>query len=130
VRAGASLKASVRESQSRNFLLSQIRNTEAAMAKPPSLKIAIGLRRHHGEQDEDGLDREHDGGDGDSDVATEAIMSIVNHLKDSKASAVRDIRAFTAALEALCDAFMALDYHAVGDAADAARDALHNLISE
>ena len=91
------------------------------------LMIAIGLP--HGEgQDEDGLDRERNDGDGDSDLATDAIMSIVNHLKDSKASAVRDIRAFTAALEDLCQAFMDKDYHAVGDAADAARDALHNLI--
>jgi len=93
--------------------------------------IAIGLPHPHGEQDEDGLDRERDDGGGgdDSDIATEAIVSVVNHLKDSKASAVRDIRAFTAALEALCDAFMARDYHAVGDAADAARDALHQLIN-
>ena len=97
----------------------------------PAFMIAIGLPSHHGEQDEDNLSRERDDSAGDdSDVAKEAIMSIVNHLKDGKASAVRDIRAFTAALEALCDAFMERDYHAVGDAADAARDALHNLISE
>ena len=102
------------------------------MRRPASIMIAVGLPGHHGEeaQHEDGLDRERDDGDGDSDIATEAIMSIVNHLKDGKASAVRDIRAFTAALEALCDALMEKDYHAVGDAADAARDALHNLISE
>ena len=99
------------------------------MAKP-SLMIAIGLPSHHGEQDEDSLNREQDDDGGDGDLATEAIMSIVNHLKDGKASAVRDIRAFTATLEALCDAFMEKDYHAVGDAADAARDALHQLISE
>jgi len=100
------------------------------MPKPPSLMIAIGLPSHHGEaQDEDGLDREHqdDGGD---DVATEAIVSIVNHLKHAKASAVRDIRAFTAALEDLCQAFVDRDYHRVGEAASDARDALHELISE
>ena len=103
-----------------------------AMPPKPSLMIAIGLPSHHGEQqDEDSLQREHDGDGGDdSDIATEAIVSIVNHLKDSKASAVRDIRAFTAALEALCDAFMERDYHGVGEAADTARDALHNLIGE
>jgi len=98
--------------------------------RKPTLMIAVGMPGPHGDGDEDGLDRERDDGDGDSDVATEAIMSIVNHLKDSKASAVRDIRAFTAALEDLCQAFMDKDYHAVGDAADAARDALHNLISQ
>ena len=90
--------------------------------------IAVGLPGPHGNDDEDDLNREHD--DGNGDVASEAIISIVNHLKDSKASAVRDIRAFTAALEDLCQAFMDRDYHAVGEAADAARDALHNLISE
>jgi len=98
------------------------------MAKPINLMIAVGMP--HGEQDEDSLNRERDDGDGDSDVATEAIVSIVNHLKDGKASAVRDIRAFADSLYELCDAFMAKDYHAVGDAADAARDALHNLIGE
>ena len=97
----------------------------------PALMIAVGMPGPHGDGDEDSLDKEHDGGNGDDgDVAAEAIISIVNHLKDSKASAVRDIRAFTAALEDLCQAFMDRDYHAVGDAADAARDALHNLISE
>jgi hypothetical protein len=93
--------------------------------------IAVGMPSPHGDQqDEDGLDREHsDGGENDNDIASDAIVAMVNHLKDSKASAVRDIRAFTAALEDLCQAFMDKDYHAVGDAADAARDALHNLIS-
>jgi len=99
--------------------------------RKPTLMIAVGMPGPHGnDDDEDGLDRERDDGGDNSDLATDAIMSIVNHLKDSKASAVRDIRAFTAALEDLCQAFMDRDYHAVGDAADAARDALHNLISE
>src|SRR5262245_33465375 len=97
--------------------------------RKPTLMIAGGLPGPHGnDDDEDSLNREHD--DGNGDVASEAIISIVNHLKDSKASAVRDIRAFTAALEDLCQAFMDKDYHTVGDAADAARDALHNLISQ
>ena len=94
----------------------------------PTLMIAVGMPGPHGnDDDEDSLQREHEGDD--ADVASEAIISIVNHLKDNKASAVRDIRAFTAALEDLCQAFMDKDYHAVGDAADAARDALHSLIS-
>jgi len=97
--------------------------------RKPTLMIAVRVPGPHGDGDEDGLDRERDD-DGNGDVASEAIISIVNQLKDSKASAVRDIRAFTAALEDLCQAFMDKDYHAVGDAADAARDALHNLISE
>jgi len=102
--------------------------------KPASLMIAIGLPGHHGEaQDEDdpriksGDEQDGDGGD---DIATEAIMSIVNHLHHHKASAVRDLRAFTAALDALCEAFMAKDSHGVGEAASDARDALHDLISD
>jgi len=92
------------------------------------LMIAIGLP--HGEgQDEDGLDRERDDGDDDSDLATEAVMSILDDLKTRRASAVRNLRAYTAALEELCDAFMDRDYHRVGEAASDARDALHEIIS-
>jgi len=40
------------------------------------------------------------------------------------------LRAFTAALDALCEAFMAKDSHGVGEAASDARDALHDLISD
>jgi len=77
------------------------------MLKPPrphSLMIAIGLPSH-GEPDEDGLDRERDdNGEGGGDIATEAIVSIVRHLEVGKASAVRTLRAFTAALEDMCQA--------------------------
>jgi len=103
------------------------------MPRPTSIMIAFGMPSLHGDdqQDEDGLDREH-GGDngGEGDPATEAIESILSHLQHRKSGAVRLLRAFAAALEDLCQAFMDKDYHAVGDAADAARDALHNLISE
>ena len=109
---------------------SKILNTERNDVRKPTLMIAVGMPGPHGnDDDEDGLDRERDDGDDDSDIATEAICSIVNHLKDNKASAVRDIRAFTAALEDLCDAFMNRDYHRVGEAASDARDALHEIIS-
>ena len=92
--------------------------------------IAVGLGGPHGEADEDSLNREPDDSEGGDDLATDAIASIVDHLKHNKASAVRDIRAFTGALEALCQAFMDRDYHAVGDAASDARDALQGLIGE
>jgi hypothetical protein len=97
----------------------------------PGLTIAIGLPGHHGEaSDEDQLDRERDDdGDEDSDLATEAVMSILDDLKTRKASAVRNLRAYTAALEEMCDAFMDRDYHRVGEAASDARDALHEIIS-
>jgi hypothetical protein len=99
------------------------------MPKPASLMIAIGLP--HGEgQDEDSLDRERDGNGDDGDLATEAVMNIVRNLQDGKAAAVRELRAFTGALEALCDAFMERDYHAVGDAASDARDALNAMLKK
>src|SRR5262245_10847961 len=88
--------------------------------------IAVGLPSAHGDDDEDALDREQDG-NGDDDLATEAILSIVNQLKDRKASAVRDIRAFTAALEAMCEDFMQKDRQGFEDAASDARDALNKL---
>jgi len=97
----------------------------------PTLMISVGIPSAHGEaQDEDSLDRERDGdGDEDSDLATEAVMSILDDLKTRKASAVRNLRAYTAALEEMCDAFMDRDYHRVGEAASDARDALHEIIS-
>src|SRR5215831_12360055 len=101
-----------------------------AMPKPPSLMIAIGLPGHHGEQaDEDSLKREHSDDGGDDDLATEAVMSILDDLKTRKASAVRDLRLYIDALAELCDAFMDRDYHRVGEAASEARDALHEIIS-
>ena len=93
------------------------------------LTIAVGIPGPHGDGDEDSLDKEHDGGDDDSDLATEAVMSILDDLKTRKASAVRDLRAYTAALEDLCAAFMEKDYHRVGEAASDARDALYKIIS-
>jgi len=99
--------------------------------KPTSLMIAIGLPGHHGEgQDEDSLQREHGDGGGDDDLATEAIVSIVRNLQHGKASAVRQLRAFTSALENLCEAFMQRDYHGVGEAASDARDALNDMLQE
>jgi hypothetical protein len=95
----------------------------------PALMIAIGLP--HGEgQDEDSLDRERDDDGDDGDLATEAVMNIVRNLQEGKASAVRELRAFTAALEALCDAFMERDYHAVGEAASDARDVLNVMLKK
>ena len=100
--------------------------------RKPSIMIAVGVPSAHGDGDnEDQLDREQDddGGDDDSDLATEAVMSILDDLKTRKASAVRDLRAYTAALEDLCAAFMEKDYHRVGEAASDARDALYKIIS-
>ena len=90
--------------------------------------IAIGLPSHHGEQqDEDNLNREQDGEGGD-DIATEAICSIVHNLHSGGPSAVRDLRAFTSALEEMCETFMARDRKGFEDAASDARDALEDLI--
>src|SRR5215813_3341985 len=98
--------------------------------RKPSIMIAVGMPGPHGnDDDEDSLNRERDDGGDDSDLATEAVMSILDDLKTRKASAVRDLRAYTAALEDLCAAFMDRDYHRVGEAASDARDALHAIIS-
>jgi hypothetical protein len=97
----------------------------------PTLMISVGIPSAHGEgQDEDSLDRERDGNGDDGDLATEAVMNIVRNLQHGKASAVRELRAFTAALEALCDAFMERDYHAVGEAASDARDVLNVMLKK
>jgi hypothetical protein len=107
-----------------------------ATMRKPSIMIAFGLPApfgDHGDDEkrgEDKSDREPDGEDGESDLATEAIESILWHLKNGKSGAVRLLRAFSAAVEEMCDGFMEKDYHRVGEAADAARDAMHQLISE
>jgi hypothetical protein len=66
----------------------------------------------------------------DGDIATEAIVSIIHHLHKAGPSAVRDLRAFTSALEAMCEAHMSKDPHGFEDAAGDAVNALHDLISE
>ena len=86
------------------------------MAKP-TLMIAVGVPSAHGnDDDEDQLHRESQDGEGDddSDLATEAVMSILDDFKTRKASAVRDLRLYIDALARLCEAFMDRDYHRVG----------------
>jgi streptomycin 6-kinase len=89
--------------------------------------IAVGMPGPHSEGDEDTLDREQDG-NGDDDIATEAICSIARNLHQGGPSAVRDLRKFTAALEDMCEAFMSKDSHGFDDAAHAAREALNDLM--
>ena len=97
----------------------------------PSIMIAFGLPGPHGEEKphEDNLHREHDG-EGDDDIATEAIVSIVRNLHQGGPSAVRDLRKFAAALEGMCETFMDRDRKGFEDAASEARDALEGLIGE
>ena len=97
----------------------------------PSLMIAIGLPSHHGEQqDEDGLDRERDDGDGEDDLATEAVLSIVRNLHHGGPAAVRTLRRFTSALEGICEAYMSRDHAGLEEAASEARDVLNDMLSE
>jgi hypothetical protein len=91
--------------------------------------IAIGLPHGgQGSQDEDNFNREHD--DGDGDLVTEAICSIVHSLHEGGPSAVRDLRLFTSALEDLCQTHMDKDYAGLEEAATNASEALRNLISD
>lgn len=98
--------------------------------KPPTLMIAVGLGRHGEAQDEDTLDREGHGGGGDDDLATEAIVSIVKNLHHGGPSAVRTLRRFTSALDAICEAFMSRDNQGVEEAASEAVDVLNDMLSE
>src|SRR5262245_9942537 len=99
-----------------------------AMVSRPSLMIAVGLPGHHGEQDEDNLNRERDG-NGDDDIATEAVCSVVRNLHKGGPSAVRDLRAHANALLELADAWMARDQERIADAASKVCDTLRDLIS-
>jgi len=92
--------------------------------------IAIGLPNPHGEQDEDGLDRERDDGDGDDDIATEVIVSIVHRLHSDKAAGVRAVRLLADALAELCSTYMAHDRSGFEAAAHEAHDCLHELLAK
>jgi hypothetical protein len=95
--------------------------------------IAFGMPGQHGENDEDSLDREQagDGDDGgEGDLATEAICSIVRNLHEGGPSAVRDLRRFTSALDAVCEAYMARDHHGLEEAASEAVDVLNDMLTE
>ena len=96
----------------------------------PSFMIAIGLPHPHGGegQDEDTLNREGEDGS-DNDLAAQIMVSIVHRLHRGGPSGVRDLRAFTQALEELADASMAKDAHGFEDAAGDACNALEALIS-
>src|SRR5262245_60056660 len=99
------------------------------MAMPrPSIMIAFGMPGH-GEEDEDRLDRERDGGNGcnGDDIATEAIVNIVHNLHRGGSLAIRRVRLLARGLEDLCQAVMKKDDYALEEAAADARDALNNL---
>src|SRR5262245_38766553 len=95
----------------------------------PSFMIAIGLPNPHG-SDEDSLDRERNNNGDNGDIAEQAIMGIVECLNDRGPGAVARIRQYARALEAMADAHMERDDHALEDAAADAYEALSKLISD
>jgi hypothetical protein len=114
----------------RNFSRIKTRNTEAiAMAKPPSLMIAIGLPGRHGEDDEDQLDREQDG-NGKQDIVEEAICSIAERLIRDGPPMIRAVRLLARAYEDMAQAAMKKDHHALGEAAADACDAMRSVIAD
>jgi hypothetical protein len=99
------------------------------MPKPASLMIAIGLPHGEGAQDEDGLDREHDG-NGGKDIVEEAVCSIAERLVRDGAPAIRQVRLVARAYEDMAQAALKKDHHALADAAADACDALRGLIED
>jgi hypothetical protein len=101
------------------------------MRKPASIMVAIGLPLARDdearEQDEDSLNRERDG---EGDVAEQVVMSIVECLNDRGPGAVRQIRSFAQALEAMADAHFARDAAGVEDAAADAHKALSKIFGD
>jgi hypothetical protein len=97
--------------------------------RKPTLMIAVGLPGGpHGENDEDALDRERDGGNGDDDLATEAITSIAERLVRDGPSTIRLVRLLARGIEDMAQAAMKRDHHALEEAAADACDALRGLI--
>jgi hypothetical protein len=102
------------------------------MPKPAGhLTIAIGLPGAHGEgvQDEDALDREHDG-NGEKDVVADGIMTIVDCLLHEGPPAIRRLRLVARAFEDMAQAVMAKDHHALEEAAADAHKALSDLTAD
>ena len=94
----------------------------------PVPTIAVMIEMPHGEaQDEDNLSREQDDNGGD-DKAAEWIVELVHALKREGPPAIRLMRLFTQALEAMCDAVMARDDAALEDAASDAHKALSEMM--
>jgi hypothetical protein len=97
--------------------------------------LAIGLpsRLAHEDdergQDEDGLNREQDGG-GEKDIAEEGICSIAETLIRDGPPAIRLVRLLARGLEDMAQAAMKRDQAALEDAAGEACDAMRELIGE
>jgi hypothetical protein len=88
----------------------------------PHFMIAIGLPGGpHGEQDEDGLDREHDD-KGESDIVEDAVCSIAEKLVRDGPPMIRAVRLLARAFEDMGQAAMKKDHHALEEAA---ADACH-----
>src|SRR5262245_14494993 len=104
---------------------------EGVMRKPVRLMIAIGLPSSHGEDDEDNLRREDSDDersqDGDGDIVEQGIMGILQCLHERGPGAVRQVKLYAQALEAMADAHMSRDEQALQDAASDAYRALHKL---
>ena len=103
------------------------------MPKPTSIMIAFGLPGPHGDQDEDNLQREDHSDDersqdGDGDIVEQGIMGILQCLHDRGPGAVRQVRLYAQALEAMADAHMSRDDQALEEAAADAYRALHQLV--
>src|SRR5262249_449387 len=100
------------------------------MMRRPVPTIAVMIGMPHGEQgpqDQDSLNREQDD-DGGNDDAAEWIVELVHALKREGTPAIRLMRLFTQALEAMCDAVMARDDAALEDAASDAHKALSEMM--
>src|SRR5262245_40432118 len=95
--------------------------------------IAIGLPSPHGEDDEDNLRRENHSDDersqdGDGDIVEQGIMGIIECLHERGPGAVRQVKLYAQALEAMADAHMSRDDQALEEAASDAYRALHKLV--
>ena len=99
------------------------------MRRPvPTIAVMIGMPHgEEGPQDEDSLNREQDDNSG-NDEAADWIVELMHALKREGPPAIRLMRLFTQALEAMCDAVMARDDAALEDAASDAHKALNEMM--
>src|SRR5262249_34572443 len=115
-----------------NSLSAMFVNIARTDVRKPAFMIAIGMPSAHGDEDEDNLRRE-DGDDersqnGDGDIVEQGIMGILQCLHERGPGAVRQVKLYAQALEAMADAHMSRDDHALEEAASDAYRALHKLV--
>jgi hypothetical protein len=96
----------------------------------PTSATALSAMASRVEHDEDSLNHEAPGEEGEGDFAEAVVASLVRCLSDAGPAGVHLLRKLTSAFEAMGDAVMERDHEGLEDAADSAHQALSKLLED